>query len=78
MALVNGAILHSMDMMKFLKNLLLGNRWSDFEIISQECSLGNPFHNFCRNFDMSKNMALVNGGFLHYTYIKKFLKNRLL
>ena len=34
MALVNGGFLHYTDM-KFLKNLLR-NRWSDFEIISQE------------------------------------------
>ena len=36
MALVNGAFLHYTDMTKFLKNLLLRNRWSDFEIILQE------------------------------------------
>ena len=28
---------------QFFKNLLLWNRWSDFEIISQECSFGDPF-----------------------------------
>ena len=33
MALVN--MLYT-DMKKFLKNLVLRNRWSDFEIISQE------------------------------------------
>ena len=43
MALVNGGFLHYRDMKKFLKNLLLQNCWSDFEIISQECSLGDPF-----------------------------------
>ena len=43
MALVNGGFLHYMDMKKLIKNLLLRNRWSDFEIISQECSLGDPF-----------------------------------
>ena len=36
MALVNGGFLHNMDMNKFLKNLLLRNRWSDFKITSQE------------------------------------------
>ena len=121
MALVNGGFLHYMDMKKFLKNLFLWNRWSDFEMISQECSLGDPFqklfakfwsvhkhgsgewglltlygheeilkkssskplvtfwNNFTgnvpwvalfktclRNFDLPKNMALMNGGFLHY------------
>ena len=36
MALVNGGFLHCTDMKKFLKNLVLRHRWSDFEIISQE------------------------------------------
>ena len=36
MALVNGGFLHYTDMKKFLKNLVLRNRWSGFEIISQE------------------------------------------
>ena len=75
MALVNGGFLHHRDMKKFLKNLLLRNCWSDFEIISQECSLGNPFQNCSRNFDPFINMALVNGGFSHYRDMKKFLKN---
>ena len=43
MALVNGGFVHYRDMKKFLKNLLLRNCWSDFEIISQECSLDDPF-----------------------------------
>ena len=36
MAPVNGGFLHYTDMEKFLKNLVLRNRLSDFEIISQE------------------------------------------
>ena len=36
MALVNGGFLLYTDMKKFFKNLVLRNRWSDFEIISQE------------------------------------------
>ena len=36
MALVNGGFLQYTDMNKFLKNLVLRNCWSDFEIISQE------------------------------------------
>ena len=76
MALVNGGFLHYVDMKKLFKNLR--NRWSDFEIISQECSLGDSFKNCLQDFDLSINMALVNGGFLHYTDMKKFLKNYLL
>ena len=74
MALVNGGFLHYRDMKKFLKNLLLRNCWSDFEIISQECSLGDPFQKVFANFDSSMNMALVNEGFSHYMDMKKFLK----
>ena len=73
MALVNGGFLHYMDMKKFLKNFFLQNRLSDFEIISQGCSMGDPFQNCLQNFDLSINMALVNGGFLHYTDMKKFM-----
>ena len=36
MALVNGGFLLYTDMKKFLKNFVLRNHWSDFEIISQE------------------------------------------
>ena len=78
MALVNGSFLHYRNMKKFLKNLLLQNCWSDFEIISQECSLVDLFQKYSRNFDLSVNMALVNGGFSHYRDIKKFLKKLLL
>ena len=36
MAQVNGGFLHYTDTEKFLKNLVLRNCWSYFEIISQE------------------------------------------
>ena len=77
MALMNGGFLHYLDMKKFLR-YLLRNRWSDFEITSQECSLGDHCQNCSQNFDPSINMALVNGGFMHYTDMKKFFKNFLL
>ena len=63
MDLVNGGFLHYMDMKEFLKNLVLQNRWSEFEIISQECFLGDPFQKLFVNFDPSMNMALVKGAF---------------
>ena len=65
-------------MKKFLKNLFLQNRMSDFEIISQECALGDPFQTLFANFDLCINMALAIGGFLHYTDMKKFLKKLVL
>ena len=51
MAVVIGGFLHYMDMNKFLKNLLLRNRLSDFEIISQESGFdisGRPIASFGR------------------------------
>ena len=52
---------------EFFKNHLFWNRWSDFEIISQDCSLGDPLQNCLRNFDPLKNMAAV-GVRLHALY----------
>ena len=65
-------------MKKFLKNLLLLNvRGSDFEIISQECSMGDAFHKiFSRNFDPSINMFLEWGHFALYAQ-EEILKNLL-
>ena len=50
MVLVNGDFLHYTDMKKFLRNLLLWNRLSDFERISKECSLGDPFQKLFAKF----------------------------
>ena len=47
---MNGGFLHYMDMKKFLKNLLLQNHWSDFEIISQEYFLEDPFQKVFAKF----------------------------
>ena len=37
-------------MKKFLKNFFLQNHLSDFEIISEECSLGDPFQKLFAKF----------------------------
>ena len=71
---MNGGFLHYTDMKKFLKNLPLWNRRSDFEIISPFAD----FRNCSGNFDPSINMAVVTGGYFHATDMKKFLKNLLL
>ena len=56
----------------------LWNRWSDFEIISQECSLCDPFQNvFVKLWSINKHGS-GEGGFLAYTDMKKFLKNLVL
>ena len=54
----SGCHANKMEFFKqFFRNLLLWNFWSDFEIISQECCLGNPFQNWLRDFDLSINMV---------------------
>ena len=50
MALVNGGFLHYMYMKKFLKNFFLQKPLSYFEIISQECSLDDPFQKLFAKF----------------------------
>ena len=70
-----GGYLHSTNMKKFLKILLLWNCRSDFELNSQKYSLGDPFQKLLANFDLSRSMALVVGGYLLDMDIKKYLKN---
>ena len=74
-AVWGGDFLHSMDLKKFFKILLLRNCWSEFGIISQDCSLGDPFQKLFAKFWSVYNMALVKGGFLRYMDMKKFLKS---
>ena len=77
MALLNGGFLHYTDMKNFLKNLLLQNRWSDFEIISLECSFGDPFQKLFAKFWSVNKHGSSDLGLLHYMDMKKFLKNLL-
>ena len=69
--------LHHMDINKFLKNLLLRDRCSDFEIISQNVPWVTVFKNCLRNFDTSRNMALVNGATAVYGHEEVHKKNHL-
>ena len=55
MTLVNGGFLHYTDMKKFLKNLVLRNCWSDFEIISQESGFDISRHPESRLHDSGHN-----------------------
>ena len=60
-----------------LKNLLQ-NCWSDFEIISQECSFGDPFKKVFAKFRSVHKHGSGEWGFSYYKDMKKFLKNLLL
>ena len=72
MALVIGGFLHYMyiDMKKkFLKNHLLQNRKPDFGIISQECSLCDPFQKvFAKFLSVHKHGSGERGLFALYRH----------
>ena len=71
MALVNGGFLHHEEILKKSSLKLLVK----FEIISQNVTLVTLLKTCARNFGTSLKMDLVNGSYLHYTDMKKFLKN---
>ena len=62
---------------KNLKNLLVRNHWTDFNIILQKCSFGDPLPRLFKPSDSSKNIAARGRGlFSLYIYKEKF-KNLL-
>ena len=62
---------------KNLKNLLVRNHWTDFNIILQKCSFGDPLPDCSSHLDSSKNMAARGRGLVFiYIYIENF-KNLL-
>ena len=62
---------------KNLKNLLVRNHWTDFNIILQKCSFGDVYQDCSSHLDSSKNMAARGRGFFSlYIYIENF-KNLL-
>ena len=62
---------------KNLKNLLVRNHWTDFNIILQKCSFGHPLPRLFKPFGFVKNMAARRRGlFSLYIYIENF-KNLL-
>ena len=65
------------------KNLLVRNHWTDFHMILQKCSFGDPVARLFKPFGFVKNMAASGGGggggrglFSLYIYIENF-KNLL-
>ena len=59
------------------KNLLVRNHWTDFNIILQKCSFGDPLPRLFKPFGFFKNMAARGRGlFSPYVYIENF-KNLL-
>ena len=76
MALVNEGFLHYSDMKNFLKNLLW-NRWSDFKIILQKCSLGDPFQRLFAKFWSVYKHGYGEWGLFAWYRLEEILKNLL-
>ena len=58
---------------KNLKNLLVRNHWTNFNIILQKCSFGDPLPRLFKPLDSSKNMAARGRGlFSLCIYIENF------
>ena len=56
------------------KNLLVGNDWTDFNIILQECSFGNRLPRLSKQFGFVKKTWLPgDGAFFPYISIQKTL-----
>ena len=62
---------------KNFKNLLVRNHWTDFDIILQKCSFGDPLPRLFKPFGFVKNMAARGRGlFSRYSCLENF-KNLL-
>ena len=67
-----GGFLHCVD---FREILLLRNHWSDFEIISKKCSLGDPFQKFFTKFWSVSKYSISKWGLLALYKHKEILVN---
>ena len=59
--------------MENLKNLLVRNHWTDFHIILQKCSFGDPLPRLFKPFGFVKNMAARGWGLIFPIYLYRKL-----
>ena len=80
MALVNGGFLHYTDMKKFLKKTFSETACQILQKFHRNGPWMTLFKNCLQNYNLSINMALVNGGFLqgHEGILKKKKKKKIL
>ena len=57
------------------KNLLVRNHWTDFNIILQKCSFGNPLPRLFKPFGFIKKHGRQGVGLIFPTYLYKKLNN---
>ena len=60
-----------------LKNLLVRNHWTDFNIIFRKCSFGDPLPRLFKPFGFVKNMAATGRGLFSLCIYIENLKNLL-
>ena len=58
---------------KNLKNLLVRNHWSDFNIILQKCSFGDPLPRLFRSFGFVKKHGRQETGLIFPIYLYRKL-----
>ena len=57
------------------KNLLVRNHWTDFNIILQKCSLGDPLRKLFKPFGFVKKHGRQGAGLIFPIYLKENCKN---
>ena len=62
---------------KNLKNLLVRNHWTDFNIILQKCSFGDPLPRLFKPFGFVKKHGRMGAGLIFPIYPQKNFKNLL-
>ena len=62
---------------KNLKNLLVRNRWTDFNIILQKCSFGDPLPRLFKPFGLVKKPGRQGAGLIFPIYYIENFKNLL-
>ena len=60
-----------------LKNLLVRNHWTDFNIILQKCSIGDPLLRIFKPFGFVKKHGRQGAGLIFPIYLYRKLKNLL-
>ena len=63
-----GRVLFSLYIyIEIFKNILVRNYWTDFIIILQKCSFGDPLPRLFKTYGFVKNMAASGGAFFPFT-----------
>ena len=73
-----GLGLFSLYMYIYIKNLLIRNHWTDFNIILQKCSFGDPLPRLFKPFGFIKKHGRQGAGLIFPIYLYRKLKKLFL